>query len=179
MNVILVGYRCTGKSSTGEILARVTSLPFVDTDRVIESTMGSNVASIVADLGWEEFRKIESQVLKQVLTSDSKVIATGGGVVLDKKNLAAMEESAGTVIWLRASADTILRRMSGDIATPGLRPSLTGNSLEQEVVETLAFRDPLYRGAADLVVNTDLHDPAETATIIQKTLDKKGVGYGG
>lgn len=178
MNVILIGYRCTGKSTTGEILARVMSLPFVDTDRVIESTMGSDVASIVADLGWEGFRKIESQVLKQVLTSDSMVIATGGGVVLDRKNLVAME-SAGTVVWLRASADTILRRMSGDTATPGLRPSLTGSSLEQEVVETLEYRAPLYQRAADLVVDTDLHDPAETAAEIQRILDKRRTDNGG
>lgn len=178
MNVILIGYRCTGKSTTGKILARVMSLPFVDTDRVIESTMGSDVASIVADLGWDGFRKIESQVLKQVLTSDSMVVATGGGVVLDKKNLVAMEESAGVLVWLRASTDTILRRMSGDTATPGLRPSLTGKSFEQEVVETLAFRDPLYQGAADLVVDTDRHGPAEAAAIIQRILDKRRVKNG-
>lgn len=178
MKVILVGYRCTGKTTTGEILARIMSLPFVDTDRVIEETMRSDVASIVAKLGWDGFRKIESQVLKQVLISDSMVISTGGGVVLDIKNLIAME-SAGTVVWLRASADTILRRISGDTATPGLRPSLTGKSLEQEVVETLAVREPLYQAAADLVVDTDQHDPAETAATIQRILDKRSIDYGG
>ena len=178
MNVILIGYRCTGKSTIGLILSRIMSLPFVDTDCVIENTMGSDVASIVADIGWDGFRKIESQVLKQVLVSDSMVIATGGGVVLDRKNVVAME-SAGTVVWLRASADTILRRMSEDTSTPGLRPSLTGNSLEKEVIETLTFRNPFYHAAADLVVDTDLYSPAEIAATIPKRLDKRRVENGG
>jgi shikimate kinase len=179
MKVIVIGYRCTGKSTTGEILSRTMAVPFVDTDRLIESTMHSDVSSIVADLGWEGFRKIESQVLKQVLaSSDSMVVATGGGVVLDRKNLAVME-SAGMVVWLKSSADTILRRMSEDAATPGLRPSLTGSSLEQEVIETLTFREPLYQRAADLILYTDSHGPDETATIIIKMLEKRRIDNGG
>ena len=170
MNVILIGYRCTGKSTTGKALARIMETPFVDTDRIIEQTMGSTVAAIVADQGWDRFRKIESQVLKGVLMAESMVIATGGGIILDNKNVLAMG-SAGTVVWLRASCDTILRRMSQDAATPGLRPSLTDKSLEIEVMETLALRTPLYRGAAHMVIDTDLAEPTEIAITIKRRLD--------
>lgn len=170
MNVILIGYRCTGKSTTGKELARIMDIPFVDTDRIIERTMGSTVTTIVADHGWDRFRKIESQVLKGVLTAEPMVIATGGGIILDSRNVLAMG-SAGTVVWLRASSDTILRRMSQDAATPELRPSLTDKSLEVEVVETLALRAPLYRSAAHMVIDTDLVDSTEIAATIKRRID--------
>ncbi len=170
MNIILIGYRCTGKSTTGEALARTMEIPFVDTDRLIEQTMGSTIAAIVADHGWERFRKIESQVLKGVLTAESMVIATGGGIVLDSENVRAMG-AAGTVVWLRASSETILRRMSQDDATPGLRPSLTDNALETEVAETLAFRTPLYKGASHMEIDTDLAEPGEIAATIKRRLE--------
>ncbi|ACN15349.1 AroL [Desulforapulum autotrophicum HRM2] len=170
MNVILIGYRCTGKSTTGKELARIMEIPFVDTDHIIEQTMRSTVAAIVADHGWARFRKIESQVLKGVLAAESMVIATGGGIILDNNNVLAMG-SAGTVVWLRASSDTILRRMSQDVATPELRPSLTDKSLEVEIIETLEFRTPLYRSAADMVIDTDLADSAEIAATIKRKLD--------
>ncbi len=170
MNVILIGYRCTGKSTTGKVLARIMDLPFVDTDRLIEQTMGSTIAAMVADHGWEGFRKIESQVFKGVLTAESKVIATGGGIILDPENVAAMQ-SAGTVVWLTASPDVIIQRMSQDAGTPDLRPSLTDRPLEHEVMETLDARTPLYQGAAHMVVDTGLHGPAEIAATIKRRLD--------
>lgn len=169
MNVILIGYRCTGKSETGKILADLLGLPFMDTDELIEKTMKRSVADIVKSMGWEYFRKIESQILQGLLKTDDLVIATGGGIVLDEKNILAMKE-AGTVVWLTAKTDTILYRMSNDSKTSGLRPALTDQALEDEVKETLAERAPLYKKAAHMEIDTSNQDAAQVAAIIQRKI---------
>jgi shikimate kinase len=169
MNVILIGYRCTGKSETGRILADLLGLPFMDTDDLIEKTMKGSVADIVENKGWESFRKVESQILKGLLKVDGLVIATGGGVVLDEGNIRAMKD-AGTVVWLTADSDTILKRMSNDSKTAGLRPALTDRSIEDEVKETLAMREPLYQKAAHMEIDTSTQDAAGVAALIQRNL---------
>ncbi|MCP4115188.1 MAG: shikimate kinase [Desulfobacteraceae bacterium] len=167
--MILIGYRCTGKSETGRILADSLSLPFVDTDDLIEKTMKGSVADIVESKGWESFRKIESQILKGLLKTDGLVIATGGGIVLDEKNILAMK-AGGTVVWLTAKIDTILDRMSKDPNTAGLRPALTSHCLEDEVKETMAMRKPLYEKAAHMEIDTSNQDAAQVAAIIKRKL---------
>ena len=169
MNVILIGYRCTGKSETGRILAGSLGFPFVDTDDLIEKTMKGSVADIVETKGWESFRKIESQILKGLLKTDGLVIATGGGIVLDEKNILAMK-AAGTVVWLTASMETILERMSKDSKTAGLRPALTDRRIEDEVKQTLAMRTPLYQKAAHMEIDTSTQDAAGVAAIIQRNI---------
>ncbi len=169
MNVILIGYRCTGKSETGRILADLLGLQFMDTDDLIEKTMKGSVADIVESKGWERFRKVESQILKGLLKIDGLVIATGGGVVLDQGNILAMK-NAGTVVWLTASMDTILERMSNDSKTAGLRPALTDRSIEDEVKDTLAMRAPLYKKAAHMEIDTSNLDAAGVAATIQRNI---------
>lgn len=169
MNVILIGYRCTGKSETGKILADLLGLPFMDTDALIEKTMKRSITEIVENMGWGYFRKIESQILNGLLKTDDLVIATGGGIVLDEKNILAMK-AVGTVVWLTANTDTILNRMSTDSNTPGLRPALTDQGIEEEVKETLAMRTPLYKKAAHMEIDTSNQDAAQVAAIIQRKI---------
>ena len=99
MNIVLIGYRCTGKSSIGELLSRRLKWGFVDTDELIEREAGLNIEDIVAKKGWDEFRRIEKEVVKKVSCFDSFVIATGGGVVLDPENVSRLQKN-GWIIWL-------------------------------------------------------------------------------
>jgi len=170
MNVILIGYRCTGKSLTGKILADMMENAFMDTDDIIEKTMKASVSSIVSTKGWEMFRKIETQVLKGVLKADDMVIATGGGIILHEKNISAIRD-AGTVVWLRASADIILKRMSQDEKSASLRPSLTDKAIEDEIVSTLTMRTPLYKKAAHMEIDTSDMSAFEAAGIIKRRID--------
>ena len=160
MNIILIGYRCSGKTSVGVRLARERGRQFVDTDdRLVEKT-GRSVSKIVEDDGWKAFRRWEREVVKEVCAQDNTVIATGGGVVLDPTNIAAMQKS-GRVVWLKVLPQTVKQRMTQDENTDDQRPSLTSKGLYDEIVDVLTERTPLYEKAMDVAIDTD-----------QKTIDE-------
>ncbi len=104
--------------------------------------------------GWNSFRRLESEILKDLALEAGRVVATGGGVVLEPDNVRLMKET-GRVIWLRTSWETIFRRMTADPVSVAMRPGLTELPLAEEIKETLASREPLYRAAMDAAVETD------------------------
>lgn len=154
MNLFLIGYRCTGKTTVGKALARRLGWLFVDTDRMVVETAGTSIAKMVDEKGWPYFRDQELQALQALSADDRQVVATGGGAVLDNRNVSAMRKS-GTVVLLTASRKTIAARMLADDATEGSRPSLTGQGLVREITSVLCERRPLYEKAADFVVDTN------------------------
>jgi len=154
MNLFLIGYRCTGKTSVGGVLAQQLGWRFVDTDRMVVEAAGVSIVQMVADHGWPFFREQERQALISVSTGDRQVVSTGGGVVLDERNVSTMKQS-GMIVWLTASQKTILTRLLGDPITAEGRPSLTRQGLTAEIASVLAERRPLYEKAADRVVATD------------------------
>jgi len=153
-NIFLVGYRCTGKTTVGRKLAEELGLRFVDADVLLVETVGKTIADIVAEGGWPLFRQLEKETLQRICSETGQVVATGGGVILDPDNIAAMKEN-GTVIWLKAPADIICERMPQDPATVESRPPLTDKALMAEIRETLAQRIPLYQGAMHFSVDTE------------------------
>lgn len=154
MNIYLIGYRCTGKTTAGTELARRLGRRFVDSDREVVRSHGMTIQHIVQAQGWEAFREKEKAVLGRICDDHHQVVATGGGVVLDEENVTRMK-SSGRLIWLKASADTIGRRMAQDRQTDSLRPSLTSRGAADEIEETLQQRLSLYERAADIAVDTD------------------------
>jgi shikimate kinase len=164
-NLFLIGYRCTGKSSVGRLLAARLGRSFVDTDSRVVSENRMSIREIVDNRGWQAFRRFEHTALQQICAMDRQVVATGGGVVLDADNVKLMKES-GRVIWLRASPDTIKTRMMQDRASVTLRPALTSTDSISEIEETLAEREPLYKHAMDLAVDTDHRGVEEICDVI-------------
>ena len=154
MNIFLIGYRCTGKTTVGMALADRLGRPFVDTDQMVVEMSGTSIARMVAERGWPYFREREYEALAAVCARDNQVVATGGGVVLDARNRAAMGNS-GKVVWLKASETIIQMRLLADAATAGNRPSLTDQGLLAEIETVLGERKPLYATCADLVIDTD------------------------
>jgi shikimate kinase len=170
MNIILTGYRCTGKTSVGRLLATMSGRSFEDTDALICRRAGRTVANIVADEGWEAFRDRERAVIAEIASLDGMVIATGGGVVLDPENVARLKKN-GMLVWLCASAATIVSRMGKDASSQDNRPSLSGLGSGEEVRRMLHRREPIYRACADMVVNTnDLSADAAAALIYRAVL---------
>lgn len=158
MNIYLIGYRCTGKTTLGRVLARRLGRPFVDTDDAVVAESGQTIADMVARHGWDHFRTMESDLLKMLAGKQGHVVGTGGGVVLAADNVAAMRAS-GKVVWLRCRPATIYRLMRADPRSGDMRPSLTGaGTLREEIETTLAAREPLYRSAMDITVDTDDFD---------------------
>jgi shikimate kinase len=150
MNVVLIGYRGSGKTSIGRRLAELLGLGFVDTDILIADAAGTTIRDIFAAEGEAGFRQRESAAIASVATRDGLVIALGGGAVLNPGNLQALKASGRAhVIWLRAPAEVLHARIQGDAATSATRPNLTAAGGLEEVRRLLAQRKPLYEAAAD------------------------------
>lgn len=148
--IFLIGARGSGKTTVGQLLARARQYPFVDTDRWLQDAAQMTVATIVEQEGWAQFRARESQALEAV-TQPERVIATGGGIVLAERNRQFMRQK-GIVIYLSAPATTLAARLEA-FPDEGLRPTLTGKPISEEVREVLEQRDVLYREAAHHVVD--------------------------
>ena len=163
--LFLVGYRGTGKSTVGRLVADRLGWNFIDADDRIEAAAGMTIADIFAAEGEPGFRDRESAVLADVCGLTRQVIATGGGVVLRPANRDRLK-SAGFVAWLDASPETIWRRMVTDPTTAGRRPNLTAKGGLDEVRDLVRVREPLYREAANLRVDTDGVSPDAAAAAI-------------
>ena len=151
MNIVLIGYRGTGKSTVGKVLAARLGSPLVSTDAEIVRRAGRSVPEIVAQHGWEHFRDLESTVCRDLSAQDRLIIDTGGGAILRQENVACLKKN-GRLFWLTASVATIASRIGRDTQ----RPSLTGTkSFVEEIEEVLAVRTPKYREAADHILPTD------------------------
>lgn len=148
--VFLVGARGCGKTTIGRALAETLGYSFADTDSYLLTSTGKSVAEIVAEEGWPGFRARESLALKEV-TAASTVVATGGGMILAESNRQFMAER-GIAIWLRVPADVLAARLD---ASPeeAQRPTLTGKSVVDEIVDVLAAREALYRQAARHIID--------------------------
>ncbi|MDL2275430.1 shikimate kinase [Desulfosarcina sp. OttesenSCG-928-G10] len=153
MNLFLIGYRGTGKTHVGRLLAQHLNRPFVDLDAMITESAGMPISTMIERHGWDFFRKQEREILETVAASRHQVIATGGGIVTDPRNIATLRR--GTVIWLTATAETIGSRLSADPATLENRPPLTDLSAHDEIRRVLAERTPFYQQAAHLTIATD------------------------
>lgn len=151
MNIVLIGYRGTGKSTVGRLLAARLGRTLVSTDAEVVKRANRTIPEIVAHEGWEYFRDLESNICRELANRDQLVIDTGGGVILHPQNVEALKKN-GTLFWLTASVETITKRIGKD----NQRPSLTGaKSFVEEIQEVLRERMPKYRAAADHVIATD------------------------
>lgn len=152
--IFLIGYRASGKTTVGKPLAEKLGLTFLDTDHLIRHKTGCEVADIVASEGWDGFRKYEAEALKEADIGSGKVIATGGGAILHKQFWEHKKDSS-FVVWLFAEFETIINRLKFSQGEDLARPSLTGDTLYNEVESVLAERLPLYTKYADVQVDTD------------------------
>jgi len=170
MNIYLIGFRCTGKTTVGKIIAHKLNMSFLDADDEIVKQQGMPISDIVDKHGWPYFREKESGIIKEISGMDNNVVATGGGVILNRENVEHMKRS-GTVIWLKANPETVIKRILQDDKTEQSRPSLTSKGLIDEIQETIEVRMPLYQEAMEFYIDTDDIKVEEVADrIISKTL---------
>lgn len=170
MNLVLIGYRGSGKSEAGGVLAARLGWPCVSTDARITEAAGMPIADFVEARGWDAFRDLEARIVAETAERDETVIDTGGGAVVRQENVVRLRDN-GYVVWLRATAATIRDRIGADTG----RPSLTGTkSFLEEIEEVLAERRPLYEAAADMAVDTDGKVPDTIADEILERLAASG-----
>lgn len=177
MNIVLIGYRCTGKTSVGKKLSERFHIPFYDTDKLIEKHAGKTIREIVQEKGWESFRKEEKAVIRRLSSLAHTVIAAGGGAVMDAENREALGRN-GLFIWLTADVRTILQRMENDMAGDEQRPPLSSDSMERETSKILKERTPIYHGLADLTVDTSGKEIDAIAKEVSDLLAHRNSGFG-
>lgn len=173
-NIYLTGYRCTGKTTAGILLADRLGREFIDADEMLVKKVGMPVSEIVEKYGWDYFRNIESDVLESIADMDEKIVATGGGVVLRDKNIENMRRT-GSVVWLKASAETIFKRMTEDIKTKDQRPGLSDRGPFLEIEEILANRLPLYSKAMDFSFETDNLEIDKIVSMIVEKISREAI----
>ena len=153
-NLVLIGYRGTGKTTVARALAARLGWTAIDADVELESRVGQTIRELFQSEGEPVFRDWESRVLVDLVGRERTVIAAGGGVVGRVENRRVLAE-AGRVVWLRARVETILDRLATDPTTGQRRPQLTTQGGADEVRQLLIERTPLYQQAANITVETD------------------------
>ncbi|WP_407659653.1 bifunctional shikimate kinase/3-dehydroquinate synthase AroKB [Massilia endophytica] len=155
-----------GKTTIGRMLARKLGWRFVDSDHEIEARTGASIPWIFEIEGEASFRRREADVIRDLCSQDGIVLATGGGAILNADSRALLQQR-GTVVYLRASINSILHRTSHDKNRPLLQTADPRRKLE----ELLAQREPLYMEMADLVVDTGRPNVQSMVQIILNQLD--------
>lgn len=164
MNLVLIGYRGTGKSTVGTLLAERLGMRYVCMDSEITKKAKMSIPEIVEKYGWAKFRDLESELTKELTWQDGLVIDTGGGVIERQENVKDLQVNT-LIFWLHASVDTIISRIHGDSSRPALT---SGKTFLEEVSEVLAKREPIYKAAAHHEIDTNNTNPSLVADSIIK-----------
>ncbi len=161
----LIGYRGSGKSTVGRLLARRLGWDFVDADEHLEAQAGQSIFAIFAAEGEQGFRQREAAILRSLSERPRHVIATGGGVVLSAANRELLR-ATGHCVWLTGDPATLYQRLESDPATRDRRPALSAWPGPEEVERLLRQREPLYREVAHLSVATENQTPESIVSAI-------------
>jgi shikimate kinase len=164
-NIVLTGFMATGKTSVGKRLAERLGCEFVDVDTLIEAEAGMPIPQLFSERGEASFRAIEAAMVERVTRGDRCVIATGGGAVVNPRNLALLKDS-GTMIALTADPTTILARVGGAAD----RPMLQGADPRARIEQLLAARGHAY-AQADVTVDTSARTVEEVVECIVRRLE--------
>jgi shikimate kinase len=157
VNLALIGFMGTGKTSVGRLVAEQLNFDYLDTDEMIQSAIGRTIADIFKSDGEKKFRGLEEKVVMEISTRKKIVIATGGGLPTNSKNLASLKTHA-LVVCLWASPEKIWERVKNQ----SHRPLLHDVNPQAKIRELLAAREPFYK-QADVLLNTELRSVREVA----------------
>jgi len=157
MNVVMIGFMASGKTSVGRRVAKRLGFRFLDMDHFIEQEQGRPITEIFATEGEPYFRALETGLLRRLAQHGNTVISCGGGVVTTPGNLELLKQ-IGVVVFLNANPEDIIRRLENDTR----RPKVQGGDLRERVTTLLAQRLPLYL-QADLTIQTLGKTPNQVA----------------
>lgn len=168
MNIVLIGYRGTGKSVVGALLSARLKMPCIGMDEEIVKRAGMSIPEIVEKYGWPKFRDMESKEVRELARLDNIIIDPGGGVIERPENIEALQTNS-RIFWLKASVDTIVSRIEEGTERPALT---SGKTFTEEVAEVLERRTPKYKSAAQYEINTDELTPEQVADRIIEIWNK-------
>jgi shikimate kinase len=166
----LIGLPGSGKSTVGRQLARRLSLPFFDSDHVIEQRLGCSIREFFEREGEERFRDLEMAVIDELTRGAASVVSTGGGAVLRSENRRHLHDR-GTVFYLKSTPEEVFRRLRHDRN----RPLLQVEDPLQRLRDLFEVRDPLYREVAHFVIETGRPSVATLVNMIVMQLELGGM----
>jgi shikimate kinase len=171
--ITFIGYRGSGKSAVGAVVARRLGWSFVDADVEIERRAGQTIREIFAAGGEPAFRSLEEDVLKELLTRAGTVISAGGGAILSAATRERMR-SAGYVVFLKVSPEVAFRRIASDATTAERRPPLTSLPARDEIERTMTARMPLYEECATITLDADAATISDLAEAVLQAVPAVG-----
>lgn len=160
--IVLIGLRGSGKTTVGRELARLLSCDHADTDERIAVQTGRSIADIFHEHGEEHFRCLEKQLVTELMKKTPRILSVGGGTVLDPDNVAVLRRAA-QLVWLTAPPSVLWDRIRSDPRSAADRPPLTRCGGRAGLAQLLIQREPIYRAAADLIVDTLNKTPHDVA----------------
>ncbi|SDX56110.1 shikimate kinase [Tepidimicrobium xylanilyticum] len=154
-NIVLIGMSGSGKSAVGKYIAEKLNLEFIDTDEMIVDKTGQSINNIFKLYGEKYFRALEQDIIEKTIKKEGAVISTGGGVVLNKRNIEILKKK-GMIFLLQASIDSIVANIESSPANKEERPLLKDAiNLRKRIEEIYKKRRHLYISNSDIVVNVD------------------------
>ncbi len=169
MNLILCGMMGAGKTTIGIKIADLTGRRWYDTDQLIVDKHGK-ISDIFEYYGEAHFRKLETEIIKDLAQKDDLVISTGGGLVLKKENNELLQRK-GKIVFLRATLETLSKRLKVDGNRPLLQTST--ESIRDRLFKLMQERTPIYEHVADFIVDVDGKTPEDIAKEIVEIIAKK------
>lgn len=150
-HIVLIGFMGTGKTTVGKMLSQMLGRASLDVDQLVEAQMNMPVSRIFERYGEKHFRELEHSAVAEISQSEEPIIlCTGGGVVLNRKNIEYLKRN-GVIIWLQASPETIYQRISEEATRPLLRNDMSVQTIQR----ILSERYELYAEAGDINIPTD------------------------
>jgi len=149
-SVAIIGFMGAGKSTIGEILASKLQADFVDLDEAIARRAGKSIRQLFLEEGESFFRRLEQEELIVQSASTAKVLACGGGVVLDEENVKVLRANF-YIFYLEISVEEAINRLSEGSG----RPLIKGKSIEKTVTDLMKQRSQIYSSTADEIIKVD------------------------
>ena len=149
-NIILCGFMGCGKSTVGALFAKKNGMAFVDLDSYIEKQQNKTISDIFAESGEAYFRELEKQAAKELSEKNGLVVAAGGGTLTFPENVETFRKN-GKIVLLDIPIETVAKRLENDTT----RPLLNRPDKDKAMKKLYDKRLPLYRAAADIIVNGD------------------------
>ena len=160
MNIAIIGFRGTGKTTISRLLARNLDKKLISIDEEIEKKTKLSIEKFVKKYSWDKFREVESEVIEYISNFDDCIFDTSGGIVMRNENIINLKKNS-LIILLTADVKTIIERLK-----KSRRPALTKKGYLDEVKDILQEREPRYKNAADYVIDTSRLSPEETCDLI-------------
>jgi shikimate kinase len=160
MNIALIGFRGTGKTTVAKLLSRRMGKKLISTDGEIEKKSGMSIEKFVRKHGWDKFREMESEVVESISDFDECIFDAGGGIIMRNENITNLKKN-GLIVLLTADIKTITSRLRRS-----KRPALTKSNYLDEIKDVIAERTGRYQKAADYSIDTSRLSPEEACDLI-------------